>query len=31
KEVAGYGGIVVECVPPVVERALKEKVQTPLK
>ncbi|MGF9765627.1 pantetheine-phosphate adenylyltransferase [Bacillus albus] len=31
KEVARYGGSVVDLVPPVVERALKEKFQTPLK
>ncbi len=31
KEVARYGGSVVGLVPPVVERALKEKFQTPLK
>lgn len=31
KEVARYGGSVVDIVPPVVERALKEKFQTPLK
>lgn len=29
KEVARYGGSVVDLVPPVVERALKEKFQTP--
>ncbi|OUB43658.1 pantetheine-phosphate adenylyltransferase [Bacillus thuringiensis serovar argentinensis] len=31
KEVARYGGSVVDLVPTVVERALKEKFQTPLK
>ncbi|EJP91101.1 pantetheine-phosphate adenylyltransferase [Bacillus mycoides] len=31
KEVARYGGSVVDLVPPIVERALKEKFQTPLK
>ncbi|MEN1934443.1 pantetheine-phosphate adenylyltransferase [Paenibacillus sp. 102] len=31
KEVARYGGNVVGLVPPVVERALKEKFQTPLR
>ncbi|HFU4564944.1 phosphopantetheine adenylyltransferase [Bacillus cereus] len=31
KEVARYGGNVVDLVPPIVERALKEKFQTPLK
>ncbi|PFS03110.1 pantetheine-phosphate adenylyltransferase [Bacillus thuringiensis] len=31
KEVARYGGSVVDIVPPIVERALKEKFQTPLK
>ncbi|MCW9131124.1 pantetheine-phosphate adenylyltransferase [Bacillus paramycoides] len=31
KEVARYGGSVVDLVPPVVERALREKFQTPLK
>ncbi|EJQ48626.1 pantetheine-phosphate adenylyltransferase [Bacillus hominis] len=31
KEVARYGGSVVDLVPPMVERALKEKFQTPLK
>ncbi|MGY0010058.1 pantetheine-phosphate adenylyltransferase [Bacillus anthracis] len=31
KEVARYGGSVVDLVPPVVERALKKKFQTPLK
>ncbi|PEX91277.1 pantetheine-phosphate adenylyltransferase [Bacillus cereus] len=31
KEVARYGGSVVDLVPPVVERALKEKFKTPLK
>ncbi|EJR53495.1 phosphopantetheine adenylyltransferase [Bacillus cereus VD107] len=31
KEVARYGGSVVDLVPLVVERALKEKFQTPLK
>ena len=30
-EVAWYGGSVVDLVPPIVERALKEKFQTPLK
>lgn len=29
KEVARYGGSVVDLVPPIVERALKEKFQTP--
>ncbi|ABY44925.1 pantetheine-phosphate adenylyltransferase [Bacillus sp. TH22] len=31
KEVARYGGSVVDLVPPIVERALKEKFKTPLK
>ncbi|PFJ68351.1 pantetheine-phosphate adenylyltransferase [Bacillus thuringiensis] len=31
KEVARYGGSVVDLVPPIVERALKEKFETPLK
>ncbi|MDF9446655.1 pantetheine-phosphate adenylyltransferase [Bacillus toyonensis] len=31
KEVARYGGSVVDLVPPIVECALKEKFQTPLK
>ncbi|MEC2392078.1 pantetheine-phosphate adenylyltransferase [Bacillus thuringiensis serovar shandongiensis] len=31
KEVARYGGSVVDLVPPIVERALNEKFQTPLK
>ncbi|MDM5235629.1 MULTISPECIES: pantetheine-phosphate adenylyltransferase [Bacillus cereus group] len=31
KEVARYGGSVVDLVPPIVERALKEKFQTPSK
>jgi pantetheine-phosphate adenylyltransferase len=31
KEVARYGGSVVDLVPPIVERALKDKFKTPLK